>query len=165
MKLMFKLGTIVTDTATGLQGMLTHLLIEQGGSNHYSFQPRGLNPETGAPVKKIWLSPERIEKGVPVEVPITIPMAALGTEAEDTASGFKGTVVGICLHLTGCFHVTLQPKGKLDKTGNPIEPMDFDIRRIKGPFIPVFSEEQVAVDQQRKPSPGGFEPYSTGRLC
>lgn len=145
-------NTIVTDSATGTEGMLTHLLIEIDGSLSYNFQPKGLNPETGRPVKGAWLKGERIRGGHFIPAP-PMPLAALGTEAEDIATGFKGTVVALVLHNSGCFHASLQAKGMLNKTGSIVDLVDIDLRRLKGPAIPVLSKAEIKVDQARKPSP------------
>jgi len=151
---MFKLGTLVKDSATGLKGMLTHLQVEMDGLMHYLFQPKGLNPENGHPVPKLWLVDSRIENGELTHV--QLPTEVLGTEVEDIASGFKGTAISLVLHVSGCVHVNVQPKGVLAKTGGPIEPMDFDIRRLKGNRIPKLTEEAREKDQKKKPSPGGY---------
>ncbi len=155
---MIKLGSNATETATGLEGMVTHMQIEQGGETFYLFQPRGLNPETGAPVEKMWVVESRLS-GVEKTATPKLPTGVLGTEAEDMASGFKGKVTSICLHISGCVHVSVQPPGKLAKTGAPVQSCDFDIRRLRGPAIPVLTEDEREADQQRKPSPGEVTRY------
>jgi hypothetical protein len=156
---MLKLGEMVLDTATGLKGMLTHMQIELGEVRFYRFQPHGLSPDTGEPIKGFWVVPHRIQGGTYVAEP-DMPIQLLGTEAEDAATGFKGTVLGVTLHLSGCCHVSLQPKGKLAKTGAPIEPHDFDVRRVISPLLPKMTEAEKEADQRRKPSPIEVQRYT-----
>ena len=156
-----KLGTIVTDTASGMDGMLLHHVINQGGSAFYNFQPRGLSPETGAPIKSTWLVPDRIKGGIVEDV--DFPLEILGTKAADKASGFSGAIVSVTRHISGCFHACLQPYGRLEKTGGMIESEDFDLRRLKGAAIKEMSDSERAADQKKKPSPasyGSFLPKS-----
>jgi hypothetical protein len=158
---MFKLGGMVNDTATGLLGMLTHYQIEMSHARWYRFQPRGLNPEDGSPVKGIWIASERIDGGEVVPEP-DMPLQALRTQVEDIATGFKGTAVAMILHMSGCVHVSIQPKGALKNTGGPVEPHDFDIRRVKGPALKPMSDEEVEKEQARKPSPIETARYQPG---
>lgn len=150
-----KLGTTIKDRATGLEGQLIHLFIREDHSQLYSFQPRGLNKEDGQPVKRCWLTRNRIVSFTTQET--DLPLEVLGTKVEDTASGFAGTAVGLTLHISGCCHVEVQPAGVLPKTGGPIETGDFDIRRLKGPAIKATTEAQRDDDQKRKPSPAGCD--------
>ena len=156
---MFKLGTIVSDSVTGLTGMLTHLGVE-GESRIYLFQPRGLNPKTQEPVSELWIAPDRVVDGI--EVPVTPQLAealqVLGTEVEDHASGFKGIAVAAVLHISGCVHLAVQPPGVLPETGTAIRRQDFDIRRLKGEAIKVMSEAERERDQVERPSPKPFPP-------
>lgn len=149
---MYKLGVPMADGATGLDGMLTHLLIEGGGIMMYSFQPRGLNPETGEPVDSFWIDPTRVVRGT--EIPeLYLGRDLLGTEVEDTASGFKGVVVSTVLHINGCLHVDVQPQGVLAKTNTRVKPHNFDIRRLKGARVPQLTEDQLAKSHAATPSP------------
>ena len=155
---MIKLGSQVNETATGLPGMVTHLQIEMNQQRYLLFQPRGLNPETGKPVKSMWVVESRVTGGEIVDEP-NLPTQVLGTEVEDTASGYCGVATAICLHISGCVHVTVQPKGKLEKTGAAVEACDFDIRRPKGDAIKPMTETERAADQAQKPSPEIVERY------
>lgn len=148
-----KLGTITTDTATGREGMVTHLQMETGNVIFYIFQPRGLNPENGQPVKSTFVVPDRLVKVNEIPLPANFPVDVLGTEVEDIATGFKGNAVGITLHQSGCVHVVVQPPGMIEKTGASFESTDFDIRRLKGKKIPVLTEKQKEADQTKRPSP------------
>lgn len=143
--------------------MVTHLQIEMNGQRYLNFQPRGLNPETGLPMKRMWVVETRISGGEIVDEP-NLPINVLGTEVEDEASGFKGTATAIQLHISGCVHVSVQPSGKLPKTGETIDACDFDIRRLKGDAIPKMSEPQRDKDQAEKPSPANSERYQP-RAC
>lgn len=149
---MYRLTQMVTDRATGIVGMLTHMQVEMDGSRFYRFQPKGLSPENGEPIKGCWIVPSRIDGGELVPEP-EMPLQLLGTEAEDRATGFKGVVTSVTLHLSGCCHATLQPKGKLEKTGAPIEPHDFDVRRLSSPLLEPMTEAAITKDQKEKPSP------------
>jgi hypothetical protein len=158
MNRIIKLGSLVNDTVTGLTGMVTHLQVEMNGNRYMLFQPRGLNPETGQPVKVIWGVESRFVGGEMVDEP-ELPFDVLGTEVQDLASGFEGTATGLCLHITGCVHITVQPKGVLAATGGPVDSVEFDIRRLVGPAIKKLSEKQRDADQRRKPSPVAVTRY------
>jgi len=151
-KQMIELGSIVFEKATGSKGMVTHMQVEINNNRLYLFQPQGINPETGHPVKKIWVVEERLEGGTRIPEP-DLPLNVLGTQVTDIATGFTGTAVSLCLHISGCVHVDVQPSGKLEKTGAAIEFCDFDIRRLKGDAIPVLTKEEIQASQKEKPSP------------
>lgn len=158
-KTIIKLGSVVRDRATGLSGMFTHLQVELDGREFYNFQPKGLNPEDGQPVKRAWLVPERV-KGAIKHVSVDLPLEVLGSQVEDEASGFAGMVTALTLHISGCVHVHVQPKGILPKTGATIEPHDFDIRRLKGSAIKAMTEAERDASQAARPSPGASDRYS-----
>lgn len=149
-----QLGKIVKDTVTDMTGMLTHLILHLGGNKDYVFQPRGLNPQTGEPVDKMWISEERVEGGNFID--IDPPLNILNTFAQDEASGFKGTVVNIVYHINGCIHVGIKPKGLIKSTGSSVTTHDFDIRRVSGPMIKQMSEEQIEESVKKTPSPEGY---------
>jgi hypothetical protein len=146
-----KLGTIVLDSVTGLKGMLTHFNTDMSHNQNYLFQPQKLNPETGQPVDTYWLNSERIPLATEVEA--ELPLNLIGTEAEDTASGYKGTVIGLCLHLNGCVHAELKAKGVTKKNNEPIKAIDVDIRRLKGKAIEPMTEKAFEKSKKDKPSP------------
>ena len=148
---MFKLGEMVKDKALGLKGMLTHFIIQSDGSEWYSFQPKLLNKDTGQPVKSTWLTKDRIIGGKDVPEP-ELPRKVLGTPVEDKGTGFGGTCTAIKLHINGCVHLDVQPKG-LQKNGNPIEAQDFDIRRCTGPMIDPVEKKELEKSKKDKPSP------------
>lgn len=151
MSKMVKLGSSVKDSVTGLNGAVTHMMVQSNGSRWYCFQPKGLNPEDGQPLKRIWVTPDRIT-GEMVNEP-DLPVHVLGTEVIDVASGFKGTAIAITLHISGCVHVEVAPKGTQKKNGQVIDPCDFDIRRLSGKAIPEMTAEERERDQVKKPSP------------
>lgn len=153
------LGSIVTDSATGNVGMVTHMQVEIGGARWYAFQPRGLNPETGSPVDSCWVVAERLVGGEDEPEP-PMPLNVLGTMVTDEASGFTGIATGICLHISGCVHVSVQPRGKLAKTGAAPKSESFDIRRLVGPAIKPMTKQERAADQLVRPSPIAITPYS-----
>jgi hypothetical protein len=154
-----KLGTIVKDEATGLEGMLTHLQVEMDLRQFYAFQPRGLSPEDGKPLRSLWLIESRLG-GKLAHVGTELPIEVLGTEVKDAASGFSGMAINLCQHISGCVHVGVQCKGTHAKTGAPVGEVDFDIRRLEGKAIKVLSEEERDADQKANPSPVGIESYS-----
>lgn len=118
---------------------------------HYLFHPRGLSPEDGLPLKGLWINETRIKGGEMVDV--DLPEKMLGTEVEDKASGFKGIVVGLIYHINGCCHATVQSKGVVKSTGQPIAPIDFDIRQLKGKAVPQIPEKKIEESKKERPSP------------
>ena len=159
---MIKLGTIVTDTVTGLEGMLTHLQTEMNGDKFYSFQPKGLDKKTLMPLDPIWVVEDRIEGGIEMNMPIEIEDKIddiLGTEVEDMASGFKGTAICAVYHINGCLHVDIQPKGTNPETGKIIDRSNFDIRRLKGDALEEVTEQVEEDNKARFPSPAAIKPY------
>ena len=149
---MIKLNSIVTDSATGLKGIVDMLHIEIGGEETYRFQPTGLNPKTKVPVDSVWLKEERLIGGDRVPTP-DLPVSMLGTEVEDIGTGFKGMAVSLAVHSTGCIHFNVQAKGKTDE-GNAIPPQNFSILRLKGKALKKLSEAEAAQERKAKPSPG-----------
>lgn len=140
--------------------MATHLQIQMNGQRNVFFQPHGLSPEIGKPVKGLWVVESRLQFSEVIDdTLLDLPLSVLGTEVEDEASGFKGTAVDLMLHINGCVHVCVQPKGRLEKTNALIDACDFDIRRLKGAAIKPLTEIQRATDQTVKPSPQHVEPY------
>jgi len=151
---MFKLNTSVTDKATGIKGRLTHKHVSLSGNESYIFQPKGLNPETLQPLKPEYIAASRIDGGTLEED--LMPRQILGTEVEDEASGFKGMAIGLTEHTNGCVHVLVQPKGTIPKTGEMIDPADFDIRRLKGKAIPKMTQKAKDESRRTTPSPAGL---------
>lgn len=150
-----KLGTECVDTATGLMGTLTLAQIGLDGKVEYAFQPPGLQPENGQPIKGLWIEPIRIQERETLPTKeVDVPMEILGTEVRDRPTGFMGTAVCFFMHINGCFHVNVQPKGKLEKSGSPAAPHDFDIRRLMGKAVPVLTEEALTKSHAATPSPG-----------
>jgi|SRR5882724_4374844 len=155
---MIKLGSKVTDVVTGLSGMITQLQIEMNQNKYYLFQPRGLNPKDGSPVKRFWCVETRLQGGEIIPEP-ELPLEVLGTEVEDSASGFAGIASALCLHINGCVDVTVQPQGKLKETGEVVAAHDFDTRRLIGKAIKSMTSQEKEVSQKRNPSPENFTRY------
>ena len=151
----FKLDSPVEDSVTGVSGTLTHATINMDGHVKYIFQPKGLNPSTQTPVDRIFVEPSRIKKGKLEEV--DIPLHYLGEQAEDTTSGFKGTITALIIHLGNCIHAEIKPKGIIESTGATIEAHEFDIRRLKGPKIKPLSEKAKKTSEQKTPSPTSYK--------
>jgi len=148
----FTLGDMVRDTVSDTEGMLTHLIIDMDKSERYIFQPKGLNPKTMQPVERISIDKARVIGGTINE--IDVPIHLLGTEAEDIATEFKGTVIGIIVHINGCIHVDIKPKGTLKDTGDTIAAHEFDIRRIKIDGKPYMTKFELKKSIKEAPSPG-----------
>ena len=150
---MIKLISPCHEKATGLKGMVTHAIINTDKLVKYLFQPRGINPDDGQPVQKIFVGPERLifsEKDLET---VEIPFEILGTQVTDKASGFTGMATEFVRHTHGCFHVIIQPKGTLKKTNSPIKNAEFDLRQCEGPMIEKLDAEQLAKSKKDKPSP------------
>jgi len=151
-----KLGIQCRDKATQLQGTLTHWIINMGQRVDYLFQPRGLNEEK-QPLPCIILEAERLEvKGRDWEE-VEVPFEILGTQVTDKPSGFSGMAVEFVRHVNGCFHVVIQPAGKLGKSGKPIKKSEFDLRQCRGPMITELSEKNLKESKARRPSPMSIE--------
>lgn len=148
---MLKLGTIVTDKVTGIEGMLTVHQTDMSGNQHYSFQPAGLNPEDRQPLDIFWVTEKRIE-GAQI-VSIKLPLEILGTEVEDKATKFKGTAIALYYYLNGCIHVEVKPKGVIEKTKQSIKSKEFDLRRLRGAAIQEMNEEELEKSKVIAPSP------------
>ena len=152
---LIELGTKVEDKASGIEGMLTHVqLCDQ--TVHYLFQPKGISPETGQPVKPDWITEDRVKGGKKIDM--DIPMEILSTIVTDKASGYKGYVIALTRHINGCVHALVQAKGTVKATGNLIEPTDFDIRRLSGRKIPKLTQTQKKKSEKKHPSPAGCPP-------
>jgi len=147
----FKLGTMVKDIASGAVGMLTHCLINLDKQCTYIFQPKGLNPTNMKPVNVIVIEATRITGAITED--INIPLEILGKQGEDLASGFKGMIIGLTIHLNGCVHAEIKPKGTLKNTGETIEPVEFDIRRLKIPGVKILTDKELKQSTKKTPSP------------
>ena len=151
-----RLGIPCFDNATELDGMLTHWICDTDHSIRYLFQPKGINPEDGQPADKVYLSGDRISsKNSNFDETVEIPTEIIGTNVTDNASGFTGKAIGLIRHVNGCFHVQIQPKGIIKKTGNAIKPTDFDLRQCSGEKINNGTEEEVEKSKVTRPSPTG----------
>jgi hypothetical protein len=151
-----KPGSNVKDIATGIAGMVTHVNVETGNTIFYAFQPKGLNPETGHPLDGEFLVPARLEGGELIALPEIMDLSLLGSEATDEASGFTGVITAIILHISGCVHANVQPRGVMKKTGSKIGSCNFDLRRLMGPKIKKLTEKEREVDQVARPSPANM---------
>ena len=149
-----KLGAKCLDRATELEGTLTHWICGMDQNVRYLFQPSGLDEE-GQPVKKLLVCGERLDVGKDDSFfeEIEIPFEILGTVVTDGASGFKGMAVEFVRHLNGCFHVSIQPKGRLPKNNAAIASHDFDLRGCTGEKIREMTDGEKREDKKRSPSP------------
>lgn len=138
--------------------MLTNLQIEMGSARFYRFQPRGLNQEDGSPSDACWMVAERFPDGEIIPMP-DVPLYIMGSQVRDLASGFAGIATALTMHLNGCIHVTIQPKGK-KKNGDMIQPVDFDIRRISGPSLKPMTEKELKKAVNEQPGPIAYRRYT-----
>lgn len=152
-----KLGTIITDKASGLKGMLIILSLDMDNAVNYAFQPSGLNPKTQQPLDCLWLTKQRIINGV--EVDIDIPVEILGSKVKDKATGFNGIAVQLYYYLNGCVHFDVKPKGVIEETGESIAVREFDIRRLEGKQIKELSETELSNSKKKTPSPEARPPF------
>jgi len=146
-----KLGQKTTELLTGLTvtPIVLYVLSKDGLNRRINCQPHGINPKTGEPVETIWTCDEHLKDG-PIEG--DLPFHLIGECAEDEATGFNGRISEICLHINGCVHVVITPKG-VAENGNAIRSINFDIRRVKGKNIPKFNAQELNKSIKEKPSP------------
>lgn len=149
------MGTECEDRATKLKGTITHWCMNMAGHVTYLFQPKGLNPETGKPVSRIYMPIERLIVPKGGLESTDVPFEILGSQVTDEATGFTGMAISFIRHRNGCFHVDIQPEGVLPKTNSPVDSTEFDIRGCVGPNVPKWSEEEIRESERRQPSPIG----------
>jgi len=151
MKLL-KLVSPVTDSVTGLDGVLTHANVYNGNVVEYVFQPKSLNKISGQPAGIAFVYDNRI-KGDWEDV--DVPIDLIGKDAEDTGTGFKGKIAAFTYHMNGCIHAAIKPPG-LNKDGEMFATSEFDIRRLKIEGIKKKIEKVIKKEQVEKPSPSPF---------
>ena len=149
-----KLGTSCVDRATGLTGTLTHWIMGMDSRLYYVFQPKGLNEE-GQPIKKMYVCEQRLNVKPGDYEGREVPFNILGSQVKNAASGFEGMAITFILHNTGCFHVEVQPKGTLPRSG-PIMSHEFALTELTGKQIPVQTKQQRAQTIADTPSPSGL---------
>lgn len=143
----------VVDTATGQKGTIVGANIYPKELVLYSFQPPGLN-EDGLPRVASW-----IDEGRFIDPPLEsldLPLEVLLTEVEDVPTGYKGMAVSLVVHISGCIHIEIQPKG-LTKSGDTIRPRNFDYRRCRGEKVKVLTPVERKESQAVRPSPGDMD--------
>ena len=150
------LGTLATDKATGLEGTLTHWIVNMGQHVDYLLQPKGLD-DMGRPMHKIRLEAERLMVTKEQFTEVEIPFEILGTIVTNKASGFTGMATAFIRHINGCFHITVQPAGLLEKTRSPFTQAEFDLRECEGEMIPKLTNEELATSKADRPSPADGE--------
>lgn len=152
-----KIRTICKDNASGVKGMITHVVIGMDRSVKYIFSPEGLT-EAGEPLKPKYLEANRLDtkEFENLEVPLEI----LGSQVTDDASGFTGMATDLWMHPNGCFHIMIQPSGKA-KDGELIKSHDFDIRQCSGVMIQKIPEPVKEASRKDRPSPAAIpeRPY------
>lgn len=143
-------GTKTTDAATGLEGMITHIVIDMSHTPKYAFQPYGVEPEHGKPHDSHWSAAARFPDCTTQE--LDLPLDLLGKTATDDASGITGTVVSLVVHTMGCCHLVLQRPG-FDGKGKPFELHDQNMYLCSGEGVPKLTKEEVTEEIKKKPSP------------
>lgn len=156
---MLKLNTEVSDKITNQTGRLTCYQVESNGNTYYTFQAKGLNPKTGEPVDGRWVTADNVEGGIEIPTP-EIPLNILGSLVVDDASGFTGKVTSLRRHINGCVHASVQSSDILKETGTVPYSIDFDIRRLSGPELPILTEEETTKSEKTHPSPIYVMPYT-----
>lgn len=146
----YKLATLVKDSISGVQGILTHLNIGGKNSMEYVFQPKSINPSTGMPADVMFIAPERVVGGIEEE--IDVPFDILGTKGEDIGTGYKGKIVNIVYHMNGCLHIGMKKEG-LNQEGNTFPSIEFDIRRVKGVKLNPLTTKEMDDSKKKFPSP------------
>lgn len=152
---LLKRGTLCTDRATKLDGIITHWICDMSYNINYIFHPKGLN-ESGQPLINMRLELARLNFTPEMFEEEDVPVEILGTNVTDTISGFSGMAVGLVKHLNGCLHCTIQPKTIPGKP--PVEINDFDLRQCKGPKIPKLPTKDLEESKKKSPSPTGKIP-------
>ena len=114
---MYSLGLKVTDSITGIKGILLSMVKTLGGSEKYLLKQYGLNSETNRPHTGIWIESGRIEDGVSMPEEEFHYLYLLGKTVTDTISGFNGVATDIITTLDGGTLVGIQPTAILIKTG------------------------------------------------
>jgi len=69
----------------------------------------------------------------------------MGAEYKDKITGFKGTLVGFCLYITGCNQALLVPRVKKD--GSHQDGHWYDEQRLER----VGKKKPVSLDNRRRP--------------
>lgn len=122
------LGHTGTDRITGLKGVITAMAEFLYGPTRLELTP--LKTHEGRPQDSIWLGEPRLKVGkVHTKVKDIPVVIALGAEAEDPMTKFKGVVTARFTYLNGCVRCEITPKA-LTKDGKPIEPAAFDEGRL-----------------------------------
>lgn len=149
-----KLGTRCRDKATCLEGVVTHWAMNMSGDVQYVFQPGRLN-DKGQPLDQLYLCGARLEVVDSDYEMIDVPFEILGTTVTDTITTFTGIAVNFIRHLSGCFHVTIQPSSV------EIDALDFDLRRCEGEMIRPLPEKEAEKSKKEEPSPS---PVKAGKF-
>lgn len=157
---MLKIHTGCQDTATGLEGTITHRTIDMSGNVKYLHQPKGLNPETGAPVESVYLEHSRLNTQDNDWESVEVPMEILGSQVTHDASGFTGMGIMFIQHPHGCFHIKIQPAGVIEKTRCPIEAREFALVGCSGEKIKKLSPEEKKAEETKRPSPDGEHDFT-----
>jgi hypothetical protein len=128
-------GDEAKDIVTGFRGIVTAKTTWLHGCDRITITPSKLGSD-GLPIKEQTFDEQRIEVIKANKLKVTPPVAdrlrelALGAEAKDTVSGFKGIIAAVTVLIGGDIHVQLEPE-KLNKDGGTFEIEIFVADRVE----------------------------------
>jgi hypothetical protein len=144
------LGWKVKDNLTGLVGIVNSI-IERMEGTQIDVQPKGdgTKVETGWYMDPHTCSKQGYKRAIEPQTAIA-NVANVGDEAEDTVTGFKGTVTESILYLNGCRKYTIVGKAKVKGEEENASSGVFSAQRIK-----VTKAVKPSVVKTPKPKTGG----------
>jgi hypothetical protein len=115
-----RLGDVVKDKITGLEGVVTGLVVYTNGTEQLGVQSEQL--EQGKPVDIVWFEAPQVDiiQTQKLNSPQFHEPIPLGSCVKDKVSGLSGTIHSMSLWLHGCIRYSFLPTG-LDKEGKPYE--------------------------------------------
>lgn len=128
-------GDEAKDVVTGFRGIITAKTTWLHGCDRITITPSKLGSD-GLPIKEQTFDEQRIEvikrgkvKSALVD-PAKLTGLAMGAEAKDTVTGFKGIIAALTVLIGGDIHVQLEPE-KLKKDGGTFEIEMFVADRVE----------------------------------
>lgn len=141
----YQLNTPVKEYPTGTEGVLTHILIDTELVQTYIFQAAGIKEDTKLPHDPIYIEKGRITDATIVDV--DLPTQVIKSKCKETNSGFKGTIIGLVIHLGNCVHVTVKHNKDIN-----VESKEFDMRRVTGEEVDKVNNPAVVVEEKKRPT-------------
>lgn len=151
-----KLGDIIRDTVSGMEGVYASYTIRISGNNRVDIQPVSKDKEKFADGGNVDMENcVYVKDGPGVVMPPHSYDIKMGEEVEDVTSGFKGTVVGITTFMNGCVYAEVQ--GKVDKDGKRPDAILLSTRILKSTGKQVVKAVQEVVKKvaAEGTNPGG----------